>query len=1030
MSSPSQRRQQASQSSTPRRSARNSQAAQSSPANANPASQTANTPSRPTRTSNLASSPLFYQSSPANDNADVSSPLRHNTETQSNAGGSAAPSSPLRHMTHSQTTRNESQNDGDRTPRASGSGLVGESSPIRYEASSSPAPGLNLQSDLRSESSNLFVDAFQTPRARRTVRGDIHSEGLNNRSLRGNRIALDASGRVVRELPSETASFSNIDPNTSEANVLGGRGETTIWGTNVSVDDAYAGLKDFMKNFTKKYRMWTEGMTKEQTDAEPDSETKPYFEELKNMLVLGQRILYVDIADFKVYPRTRKLWHHIQSYPQELVPLMDQCCQDVMVELAQAEDARQRNQSTGASASRPSGAPSSDMQFPSSERSEEPVSTPRAQQGQQGPTLEDQVLSTVYTVRPFGLEKVTNLRDLNPADMDKLICIKGLVIRTTPVIPDMKEAFFRCSVCNHSVLVELDRGRIREPTACPRPLCDSKNSMQIIHNRCKFADKQIIKLQETPDSVPAGQTPHSVSVCIYDDLVDFCKAGDRVRVTGIYCTNPVRVNPRMRTVKSVFKTYVDIVHVMKVDDKRMGADASTLDDETKDSENILPETRQITPELEEKIKATGARADIYDLLSRSLAPSIFEMEDVKKGILLQMFSGTNKTFQKGGSPKYRGDINVLLCGDPSTAKSQLLKYVHKIAPRGVYTSGKGSSAVGLTAYVSRDPETRQLVLESGALVLSDGGVCCIDEFDKMSDSTRSVLHEVMEQQTVSVAKAGIITTLNARTSILASANPIGSRYNPDLPVPQNIDLPPTLLSRFDLVYLILDRVDDATDKKMARHLLSMYLEDKPDSAPSSLEILDVEFLTAYISYARAFVHPTISQDAGQALVDNYIKMRKLGQDVRAAEKRITATTRQLESMIRLAEAHAKMRLCTVVTKEDVEEAYRLIQTALKTAATDAQGRIDMSLLTDGTSSADRKRKEELKVAITALLDDLTAGGQTVKWSEVSRKLSEGASVPVEPADFAETMRALEMDGMISISGDGARRSVRRVVGSV
>ncbi|KAK7951313.1 DNA replication licensing factor mcm4 [Apiospora aurea] len=979
MSSPSQRRQQASQSSTPRRSARNSQAAQSSPANAN---ANANTPSRPTRTSNLASSPLFYQSSPANGNGDVSSPLRHNTETQSNAGGSAAPSSPLRHMTHSQTTQNESQNDGDRTPRASGSRLVGgesrniiyskaaeltkpsESSPIRYEASSSPAPGLNLQ---------LLGPA-------ELLGGDIHSEGFNNNSVRGNRVVLDNTGRVVREVPSDAASFSNIDPNTSEANVLGGRGETTIWGTNVSVDDAYAGLKDFMKNFTKKYRMWTEGLTKEDTDADPDSETKPYFEELKNMLALGQRILYVDIADFKVYPRTRKLWHHIQSYPQELVPLMDQCCQDVMVELAQAEDARQRNQSTGASASRPSGAPSSDMQFPSSERSEEPVSTPRAQQGQQGPTLEDQVLGTVYTVRPFGLEKVTNLRDLNPADMDKLICIKGLVIRTTPVIPDMKEAFFRCSVCNHSVLVELDRGRIREPTACPRPLCDSKNSMQIIHNRCKFADKQIIKLQETPDAVPAGQTPHSVSVCIYDDLVDFCKAGDRVRVTGIYCTNPVRVNPRMRTVKSVFKTYVDIVHVQKVDDKRMGADASTLDDETKDPENILPETRQITPELEEKIKATGARADIYDLLSRSLAPSIFEMDDVKKGILLQMFGGTNKSFQKGGSPKYRGDINVLLCGDPSTAKSQILKYVHKIAPRGVYTSGKGSSAVGLTAYVSRDPETRQLVLESGALVLSDGGVCCIDEFDKMSDSTRSVLHEVMEQQTVSVAKA--------------------------------------------------DRVDDSTDKKMARHLLSMYLEDKPDSAPSSSEILDVEFLTAYISYARAFVHPTISQDAGQALVDNYIKMRKLGQDVRAAEKRITATTRQLESMIRLSEAHAKMRLSTTVTKADVEEAYRLIQTALKTAATDAQGRIDMSMLTEGTTSADRKRKEELKVAITALLDDLTAGGQTVKWSEVSRKLSEGASVPVEPADFAETMRALEMDGMILISGDGARRSVRRVTGIV
>lgn len=618
--------------------------------------------------------------------------------------------------------------------------------------------------------------------------------------------------------------------------------------------------------------------------------------------------------------------------------------------------------------------------------------------------------------------------------MDRLVSIKGLVIRTTPVIPDMKDAFFRCNVCNHSVNVGLDRGKIREPTECPRTMCASKNSMQIVHNRCSFEDKQVIKLQETPDSIPAGQTPHSVSVCVYNELVDFCKAGDRVQLTGIFRVSPVRVNPRQRAIKSIYKTYVDVLHVQKVDKKRLGADPSTLgvegEEEVETGKNEMEETRRITAEDELKIRETSRRPDIYELLARSLAPSIYEMDDVKKGILLQLFGGTNKTFHKGGSPKYRGDINILLCGDPSTSKSQMLTYIHKIAPRGVYTSGKGSSAVGLTAYVTRDPETRQLVLESGALVLSDGGVCCIDEFDKMNESTRSVLHEVMEQQTVSIAKAGIITTLNARTSILASANPIGSRYNPDLSVPQNIDLPPTLLSRFDLIYLILDRVDDKADRRLAKHLLSMYLEDKPQSAPTSNDILPVEFLTLYISYARANIQPVISEEAAKELVDSYVAMRALGQDVRAAEKRITATTRQLESMIRLAEAHAKMRLSETVTKDDVQEAYRLIQSALKTAATDSEGRIDMSLLTEGTSAAERKRRSDLKDAALRLLDEMTAGGNTVRWSDVARRLADGSSVPVEQAEFNEVMRALEAENAIMVSGEGARKSIRRVTAVV
>ncbi|KAJ1980805.1 MCM DNA helicase complex subunit [Dimargaris verticillata] len=746
-----------------------------------------------------------------------------------------------------------------------------------------------------------------------------------------------------------------------------------IWGTTVDIQESMTLFRDFLYEFRLKYKL---GPTEGDRAQQPEYQEPYYPRVLQQMRDAENFNLNLDCSNLMAYPRCVKLYHQLVQYPQEIIPLMDHVLTQTFLELFRDMD-------------------------------------------EQG--------GLEFTVRPYNLAQTVNMRELNPGDMDKLVSIKGLLIRSSAVIPDMKQAFFRCSNCDFALLAAIDRGRISEPTKCPREMCHSNGTMQLVHNRSQFADKQVCRLQETPDMIPDGQTPHTVSLCVYDELVDVSKPGDRLEITGIFRGVPVRPNPRHRTMKSLFRTYIDVVHIRKSNQHRLSSDR----DLTGDNEYVVDfqeeeQVQTLTNEQEQEIMQWSQKPQLYDSLSRSLAPSIFQLDDVKKAILLQLFGGTTKRFQEKAIPKSRGEINLLLVGDPGISKSQMLKYAHKIAPRGVYTSGKGSSAVGLTAYVTRDPDTRQVVLESGALVLSDGGICCIDEFDKMSDSTRSILHEVMEQQTVSIAKAGIIATLNARTSILASANPKESKWQPHLSVTENANIPPPLLSRFDVVFVLIDKVDDFEDRRLAKHLVSLYVEDQPKVTNQPF-IMPIEQLTRYITYARRNVHPVLTAEACNILTNAYVELRKLGYSRNV--KVFSCTTRQLESMIRLAEAHAKMRLSPVVEAMDAMEASRLVRTGIQLAATDPlTGAIDLDLLTTGISSHARRFLDDMKKELCQLLAKRSV--PATRWHVALEELNEQSSVEIASKDFEQVLKELETEGVIQITGERGHRLIRRLNGAV
>lgn len=501
------------------------------------------------------------------------------------------------------------------------------------------------------------------------------------------------------------------------------------------------------------------------------------------------------------------------------------------------------------------------------------------------------------------------LRGLRASDIGRLVKVRGIVTRTSDVKPLVEVVTYTCESCGYEIYHDVSKKKDFLPLAkCTSQQCNTNKMGGRLYSQTrgsKFIKYQELRIQELPAHVPVGHVPRSITAHCRGELTRQCTPGDIVTICGIFLPQRFTGFQGMKA-GLISDTFLEVMFVDK-EKKGYGEIEGNCD-------------------VDKVIDDIADSPDAYSRLARSIAPEIFGHEDVKRALLLQLVGGVTRTL--GDGVRLRGDVNICLMGDPGVAKSQLLKSIASTSPRGVYTTGKGSSGVGLTAAIVRDATTSEMSLEGGALVLADCGVCCIDEFDKMDEHDRTAIHEVMEQQTISIAKAGITTTLNARTAVLAAANPLYGRYNNKKTMAENINLPNSLLSRFDLLFLLLDKPEIEADIALARHVTHVHrFLSNPDL---DFEPYDSAFIRQYVAQARQF-DPYVPSNLSNIIIDSYVDRRQAAAD----DGQGAATPRQLLSILRLSQALARLRFDDVVNQDDINEASRL--THISKASLEYQG---------------------------------------------------------------------------------------------